>query len=48
MLQEESESFLKAGEIGNAEGLQMNINLYGLDPGTKDLYSCAATPLPRS
>ena len=27
MLQEESESFSKDGEIGDAKGLQMNINL---------------------
>ena len=44
MLQEESESFSKAGEIGNAEGLQMNINLTDSIPVQKT-YTAVPRPL---
>ena len=44
MLQEESESFSKAGEIGNAEGLQMNINLTDSIPVRKT-YTAVPRPL---
>jgi hypothetical protein len=44
MLQEESESFSKAGEIGNAKGLQMNINLADSIPVQKT-YTAVPRPL---
>ena len=45
MLQEESELFSKDGEIGDAKGLQMNINL--INSRAENIYSRAPTSLPR-